>query len=154
MNALSITRQNAEAAFAADPSDANLKALRVAGQAEMEMVLADFDARNAAPVEETPETVTVTPDWDAVTTGRFAAWFVTLVNQGTECASTDTFERAAYRGHISYSLSMTDGYYAPEPFSAWINGFRADPVGSLYFGNDSRYDLAPQVASYTAQLNA
>jgi hypothetical protein len=154
MNTLSIARRDAEAAFTADPSAANLKALQAAGKAEMDAVLAAFDARNAAPVEteEATETAPVeaaTPNWDAVTTSRFAAWFVALMEERTECTDADTFERTAYRGHISYELSMTDGYYAPEPFDSWVIGFRSDPAGSLYFGNDQRHALAPQVISYT-----
>lgn len=50
---LTATRQAAEAAFAADPSDANLKALQVAGKAEMDAYLVDFDARQAARQEAT-----------------------------------------------------------------------------------------------------
>lgn len=48
----------------------------------------------------------------------------------------ETFERAAYRGHISYNLSMTDGYYAPEAFEVWVKDFREDPAGMLARYND------------------
>lgn len=50
--------------------------------------------------------------------------------------SAEAFERAAYGGHVSYNLSMTDGYYAPEPFEVWVKGFRQDPAGALAKYND------------------
>lgn len=50
--------------------------------------------------------------------------------------SPEAFERAAYGGHISYNLSMTDGYYAPEPFEVWVKDFRKDPAGLLAKYND------------------
>lgn len=39
----------------------------------------------------------------------------------------EAFERSAYSGYVGYGLSMTDGYYAPEPFEAWVKGFRRGP---------------------------
>lgn len=154
MNTLSTARRTAEEAFSADPSDANLKALQAAGKAEMDAVLAAFDARNAevteeaAPVEPSVQVVA----WPAAP--AFAAWFVALLDQNLECTDTDAFERKAYRGHISYSLSMTDGYYAPEDFDRWVGGFRIDPAGALYYGNDSRSEMAPMVNDYQAKFRA
>lgn len=58
----------------------------------------------------------------------------------------DVFERACYRGYVSYGYSMSDGYYAPIRFESWVQTFRADPEGTLRHGNDawnSCKDLLP-----------
>jgi hypothetical protein len=151
MNTLSTARRTAEAAFTADPTDANLKALQAAGKAEMDMVVGEFDTRNAdeAPVEQNAAQTVVWPE-----ARNFAEWFVALMDRNLNCTNVSEFEHRAYLGHISYSLSMTDGYYAPESLGAWVLGFRQDPAGALYIGNDNRYELAPMVRSYTAQISA
>lgn len=82
----------------------------------------------------------------------YAPWFQALLDQNAECTDTEAFERRAYLGHISYSLSMTDGHYAPEDFDRWVHFFRQGPVGSLYRENDLRSELAPTAMSYAAQL--
>ena len=148
MNTLTATRQDAEAAFTTDPTPANLKALQAAGKAEMDMVVGEFDARQA-PVEQDAAQTVVWPE-----ARNFAAWFVTLMDRNTKCTNVGEFEHRAYLGYISYGLSMTDGHYAPESLGAWVVGFRIDPAGALYHGNDNRYELAPAVRSYTAQISA
>jgi hypothetical protein len=117
--------------------------------------ITDHRVRPATTEEADAFTAAVTPApvvWPAAP--RFVAWFVALVDQNLECTDTEAFERTAYRGHIGYNLSMTDGYYAPEDFDRWVIGFRIDPAGALYYGNDARHALAPTVRSYTAQLSA
>lgn len=149
MNTLTTARQAAEAAFTADPTSANLKALQAAGKAEMNQVVEQFDSRQASVTPAATPAAVVWPE-----ARNFAGWFVALMDQGIECTDTAEFEHAAYLGHISYSLSMTDGYYAPEALSRWVLGFRQDPAGALYIGNDARYALAPSVRSYTEQISA
>lgn len=82
---------------------------------------------------------------------RFPAWFNALIAQNLPLAAADVeaFERAAYGGHISYDLSMTDGYYAPQDFETWVYFFRKNPI-SIYSGNDARYKLTPQINAYIA----
>jgi hypothetical protein len=61
------------------------------------------------------------------------------------------FEQAAYSGHVGYGISMTDGYYAPESFEAWVHFFRQDPQHGIKFSND--YRPAPAVLeAYLATL--
>jgi hypothetical protein len=47
------------------------------------------------------------------------------------------FEKACYRGYVSYGHSMSDGYYAPIRFESWVNSFRRDPAGELKWNNDT-----------------
>ncbi|MCX4554160.1 hypothetical protein [Streptomyces sp. NBC_01500] len=145
------SRQSAEAAYYAHSTPENLAALQVAGEAEMNEYLAGFDARNADD-KVTEELITdSTPELQSCPEAKadFAGWFKTLIDQNATCTDFNAFERDAYRGHISYGLSMTDGRYAPQDFDAWVIGFRKDPVGSLYQENDARHQLAAQVNSYT-----
>ncbi|MFF2612345.1 ParB/RepB/Spo0J family partition protein [Kitasatospora sp. NPDC058046] len=89
------------------------------------------------------------------TAPRFADWFKALLDQNRPLAMTpEEFEQRAHRGYISYELGGTDGHYAPEPLDAWVAGFRADPVGALYWGNDQRTELAPYANAYAAAVGA
>lgn len=88
------------------------------------------------------------PAITAPTPRPFADWFQALLDRDEICADYRAFERTAYSGYINYGISMTDGYYAPEDFDAWVIGFRKAPINSLYWGNDRRNDLAPQANSY------
>lgn len=113
----------------------NIKPLAAEGLTNAELL--------ARPTTQVPAAIAPTPR-------PYADWFQALLDRNEICADYRAFERAAYSGHISYGISMTDGYYAPEDFDAWVIGFRKAPTGSLYWGNDRRNDLAPQVNSYTA----
>lgn len=144
---LTETRRTAEAAWEAHKTPANLAAYAAADQAEMDAVLAASDARQEVETAEATEPVQTPAE---LTTGR-PAWFRDLVAQDEQCTNVEEFEHAAYRGYVAYGRSMTDGYYAPEDFSAWVKEFRSDPVGELYRG-DARYALAPAVRSYMATL--
>jgi hypothetical protein len=153
---LTEIRQAAETAYQADPTTENLKALQAAGKAETDEYLARFDAREAAHREKqaakAAETEQATETEE--TPAPYAAWFVRLLDEKRECTDTEGFENIAYRGYVSYGLSMSDGYYAAEDFDQWVTVFRKDPVGQLYHGNESRNALAPQALSYAAQLNS
>ena len=49
------------------------------------------------------------------------------------------FESATHSGYVAYGLSMTDGYYAPEPLSATVTDLhRSVPITPEFFryGND------------------
>lgn len=63
----------------------------------------------------------------------------------------DEFERAAYSGHISYQVSMTDGHYAPEPFERWVHLFRQDPTWRC---NDAAYAIRDALDTYKARIAA
>lgn len=107
--------------------------------------LAGLDARN-----ETRDLIHLaTPEEPSTPApSTYAPWFQALLNQNESCTDLDAFEHTAYRGYIAYNLSMTDGHYAPEDFDAWVIGFRKAPIGQLYWGNDARHTLAPQVNAY------
>lgn len=46
----------------------------------------------------------------------------------------DAFEQAAHDGYVNYGLSMTDGYYAPEPKSATVASLRRGvPIDASWF---------------------
>lgn len=118
----------------------------------MTLWLAGFDARypsSPAPIEITEELIADTLP-APIEASTFAPWFTLLLDRDEVCTDRDAFERASYKGHLAYSLSMTDGYFAPESFDDWVIGFRKDPIGQLYWGNDARHALAPQVNSYIA----
>jgi hypothetical protein len=158
MTQATINRQAAEAAYQADRSTENLKALQAAGKVEMDEYLAGFDAREAkrtAASEErkAKEQATPAPAPAPAPAPVYATWFTALLNERKECTDVEAFERAAYQGYINYGLSMTDGYYVPQEFEAWVTGFRKDPVSDLYYGNDARHDLAPQAYSYTREMS-
>lgn len=59
----------------------------------------------------------------------------------------EAFERAAYSGYVAYGCSMTDGYYAPEAFEAWVTFFRKDPATAIRVGNDF-YPSEAALAAY------
>lgn len=61
----------------------------------------------------------------------------------------DQFERHAYRGHISYQVSMTDGHYAPEPFEQWVTFFRQSPD---WRDNDATWPIRDTLPIYKAHL--
>lgn len=61
------------------------------------------------------------------------------------------FEHRVYSGYVGYGLSMTDGYYAPISFEAWVTAFRANPDGWDRAGNDSQHTTADMDA-YKAAL--
>lgn len=61
------------------------------------------------------------------------------------------FERRVYSGYVGYGLSMTDGYYAPIKFDAWVKSFRANPDSWSVGGNDSRHTTA-DLDAYKAAL--
>lgn len=89
------------------------------------------------------------PDEDAPKEpSPYSRWFQDLLDQDQVCEDREGFEIQAHQGYISYGISMTDGHYAPEDFDAWVIGFRKDPIPSLYYGNDSRNELAPRANSY------
>ncbi len=84
----------------------------------------------------------------------YAPWFQALLDQNLPLTSVEEFEEAAYRGHVSYELGGTDGYYAPEPKEAWVKSFRTHPASALYWGNDSRTELAPYVNDYWVSIQS
>lgn len=60
-------------------------------------------------------------------------------------AVRDAFETNAHTGYIGYGLSMTDGYYAPEPKSATVRTLRQNvPITPEFFryNTDFRPDAA------------
>lgn len=61
------------------------------------------------------------------------------------------WEKAMYGGHISYSLSMTDGHYAPESLEAWLIHFRKAPHTQY---NDARPGVLAALDMYTHALAA
>lgn len=61
------------------------------------------------------------------------------------------FEHRVYSGYVGYGYSMTDGYYAPISFEAWVTAFRANPDGWDRAGNDSQHTMADMDA-YKAAL--
>jgi hypothetical protein len=125
MNAFTAARQAAEAAYAADSTHANLKALQAAGKAEMDAVVSAFDARNTAPepaVETGPGAFARTPRVDveivpAKTTRRqrrdaeFAEMRARMEARPTITVTPEM--EAAYRQYVSDGLGDTDGYFAP-----------------------------------------
>lgn len=60
------------------------------------------------------------------------------------------FERAVYSGYVSYGLSMTDGYYAPMDFEAWVVSFRNDPARELNGENDTPQYVKDALPTYLA----
>lgn len=142
MNALTAARQAAEAAYDADPTHTNLKALQAAGKAEMDAVVTAFDARNTAPepsvetgpgafartprveieiVAETPRkalhnTIPVAPLVYRTRLHRRHAedMYEAQVRMDQRPAIVVTPEmEAAYSKYIDEGMSATDGYYAP-----------------------------------------
>lgn len=100
-------------------------------------------------IEEAPKAIAQQP----APSKPYVAWFQALLDQNLPLTSVESFEDSAYRGHVSYELGGTDGYYAPEDKTTWLNGFRQSPTSALYWGNDRRTELAPYVNSYWALLN-
>lgn len=82
---------------------------------------------------------------------KYQTWFMNKLAEN-RAMDSGTFERWAYRGYVSYELSMTDGHYAPEPFEAWVSQFRLDPIAELYRGNDNRNPLAVFAREYERGL--
>jgi len=99
-------RRTAEAAYAANPTEANRTAQREAGDAEMKEVLAAFDARQEATVTAAPEPVT-----EITVPGAFADWFTgTGVAQGQDDSDSECL---ALRLAMEASVQRTAGrsYY-------------------------------------------
>lgn len=63
--------------------------------------------------------------------------------------SPKAFEHAAYQGYVGYGQSMSDGYYAPIDFDAWVSSFRKSPE----FGqNDVSETVKATLPTYIAAL--
>jgi hypothetical protein len=64
----------------------------------------------------------------------------------------NTFETAAHSGYVGYGLSMTDGYYAPEPVSVTRSQLRrAVPLTADYFRYQTDFHPTDeQIAEYNA----
>jgi hypothetical protein len=62
------------------------------------------------------------------------------------------FERAAYSGYVSYGLSMSDGYYAPITFDAWVKSFRQDQGREILRSNDTPQYVKDALPLYQASL--
>lgn len=88
--------------------------------------------------------------WDRARSQANPVVFVALDGTRTELGdafNAEQFERAMYTGHISYQLSMTDGYYAPESFDRWVHWFRQEP--------STRYnDATPEVKAAMIRYQA
>lgn len=139
---LTTARQTAEAAFQADPSDANLKALQAAGKAEMDAYLADFDARHAAtetaeePVQEATETVEIDSDSSTWSEERKEAYrqetarMMARIGRSMDESNArmagpeDTRPYAKeYSQYISDGIGDTDGWFSPLSYEAWVHFF-------------------------------
>jgi hypothetical protein len=116
-------------------------------------------------VTETDEQVTITEiepknlhpmNWSGLgESSREGAWaFATARGKAITFVSRDgirtelgpvfdprAFERAAYQGYVAYGYSMSDGYYAPIEFEAWVRDLRKSPEHEL----SRRNDVAPSV---------
>jgi hypothetical protein len=55
----------------------------------------------------------------------------------------EVFERRAYSGYVGYGLSMTDGWYSPIDFDAWVKAFRRFPAEELARENDFHTNALP-----------
>lgn len=66
--------------------------------------------------------------------------------------SPAAFERAAYSGYTAYGRSMTDGYYAPIHFDAWVKSFRKHPEAELANQNDMSKAGKAALPTYLAAL--
>jgi hypothetical protein len=64
----------------------------------------------------------------------------------------NAFETAAHSGYVGYGLSMTDGYYAPEPLSSTRSQLhRAVPLTADYFRYQTDFHPTDeQIAEYNA----
>lgn len=62
------------------------------------------------------------------------------------------FEIKAHNGYVSYGLSMTDGYYAPEPFASTRDQLRRSvPLTADYFRyNTDFHPTEEELAEYNA----
>lgn len=94
-----------------------------------------FDITELEPTDKHPM------NWIDLTTTREGAWeaaraqdlpVVVRMLDGTTRAlgvvfDPEAFERACYRGYVSYGHSMSDGYYAPLKFDSWVASFRRSP---------------------------
>jgi len=68
--------------------------------------------------------------------------------------SAEAFEKSCYRGYVSHGLSMTDGYYAPLTFEAWVIGFRKGPETSIRYGCDVSDTVRRSLPTYLDHLAA
>lgn len=62
----------------------------------------------------------------------------------------EAFERSCYRGYVSYGQSMTDGWYMPLTFEAWVVSFRKDPANDLKHGCDTYDEVKASLPTYLA----
>lgn len=69
-----------------------------------------------------------------------------------EVFSPKAFENAAYQGYVSYGHSMTDGYYAPIQFDAWVKSFRQHPEHHITHQNDMSKVVKAALPKYLEAL--
>lgn len=81
---------------------------------------------------------------------------VTLLNGSTMdlgvTFGAEAFERAAYGGYVSYGYSMSDGYYAPIKFDAWVISFRRGQGREILNGNDTPQYVKDALPLYQKSL--
>lgn len=90
--------------------------------------------------------------WDRARAQANPVLFIDLEGNETELGDAfipAVYERAMYQGHISYSLSMTDGHYAPEGFDRWVWHFRRGPLAKF---NDARPEVLAATFRYADEL--
>lgn len=71
--------------------------------------------------------------WDAARGQSWPVRFVALDGTTTELGevfSPAVFERTVYRAYVSQGLSLTDGYFGPQDFEAWVGHFRKSVLSS------------------------
>jgi hypothetical protein len=128
------------------------RAFRVA-EDENTVTITEVEPKNSHPMNWAGMSETTREGaWDFARARGLRTVFVSrdgIAQELGQVFSPKTFERAAYWGYVGYGRSMTDGYYAPIDFDAWVTDFRRFPS----FGqNDVAEAVKAALPKYFAAL--
>lgn len=118
--------------------------LRTVGSEPM-FVITEIEPTTRHPLNWTDGSKTREGAWESAQTQIHHALATTADGKETDLGyvfSPEVFERAVYGGYIGYGLSMTDGYYAPIDFEAWVRGFRKTVFANAERLMAADYDLS------------
>lgn len=96
---------------------------------EERYLLVEVEGTDKAPLNWTDGLVTEKGAWDRARSQALPVVAIPLHGDVKHLGLVfhpRAFEKAAYRGYVSYGISMTDGTYHPEAFETWVKNFRRE----------------------------
>ncbi len=98
------------------------------------LLITEIEPTTRHPMNWIDGSATVEGAWERARSQHLPIFVETLEGGMAELGTgfdPQAFERAVYSGYVGYGYSMTDGYYSPLDFEAWVYHFRQAVRGAL-----------------------